>query len=237
MASHFSLELQQDRAVPVIEAARLGFCNLRWRAEVTICMFSPSALRPGLRNGVYFQHRGESAQFAQTYLADVLVVVPEVLPLLMPVPVRARIVWTGNAFTNGGRRLGCPRAWAMEQGRGAQNARLYSMALLEAYVDRAVARAQWHARYMSETLGISSRGVTVTYLGVALECYRAPAPARHRYRLVYTNQARRGMGPVPLNPLSVVIRPWFVGNPGNGNCQQPGTKNRRGKKTNNATDK
>jgi len=99
--------------------------------------------RPGLRNALYFDHHGESAQFGQTYLADVLVVVPEVLPLPMPVPPRAWIVWTGNAFTNGGLRLGCPCAWGDGAGRGVQNARLYSMALLQAYVDRVVVGAQW----------------------------------------------------------------------------------------------
>src|SRR5262249_32075607 len=87
--------------------------------------------------------------------------------------------------------LVAPWAWAMELGRGVQNARLYSMPLLPAYIDRAVVGAQWHARYMSEPLRISSRLFTVAYLGVPLECDQGPAPARHRYRLVYTSQARR----------------------------------------------
>ena len=233
----FLLELQQDRAVPVIEAARSGLCTLRWRAAVTICMFSPSASDQGSAMGCTFiiaaSPHNSRRLISQTPWWS--------FPKCCRSSCRYRLGRASFGRVTPSRTADCalvaPWAWAMELGRGAQNARLYSMALLQEYVDRVVVGAQWHARYISETLSISSRGFTVTYLGVPLECYQGPAPARHRYRLVYTSQARRGMGPLLLNPWSVAIRPWFAGNPSNGNWQQPGTKNHRVKKPNNATDK
>ena len=46
---------------------------------------------------------------------------------------------------------------------------------------------------MWSTLGIPIGTFVVAYNGVPLEHYRGPAPARHRHRLVYTSQMRRGL--------------------------------------------
>lgn len=187
------LEPQQDRPMPGIQAALLGLCTALAGRGHDVHVFA-TCVRPGPHEGVYFHDRGELARFAQTYLADVLLVIPEMLPLLMPVRARARIVWTGNAFMNGDCALVTPWTWTKEAGRNGQNARLYSMVLLQPYVDRVVVGSQWHAQYMSDSLGMPSSMFTVAYLGVPLEHYRGPAAARHRYRLVYTSQARRGLG-------------------------------------------
>jgi len=67
------------------------------------------------------------------------------------------------------------------------------MASLHPYADRVVVGSRWQARYLAETSGIPGGKFTVAYLGVSLEYYRGPAPARHRHRLVYTSHARRGL--------------------------------------------
>jgi glycosyltransferase involved in cell wall biosynthesis len=67
------------------------------------------------------------------------------------------------------------------------------MALLHPYADRLLVKSQWQAQYMSKTLGIPLGKFRLTYNGVPLEHYQGPAPARHRHRLVYTSQARRGL--------------------------------------------
>jgi glycosyltransferase involved in cell wall biosynthesis len=67
------------------------------------------------------------------------------------------------------------------------------MALLHPLVDRLLVKSQWQAQYTSKTLGIPLDKFRVAYNGVPLEHYQGPAPARHRHRLVYTSQARRGL--------------------------------------------
>src|SRR5947209_2370990 len=197
------LEPRQDRPMAGIQTALLGLCTALARRGHDVHVMA-NCLQAGRHDGVCFHARGEFAKFTQAYRADVLVVIPEVLPLLMPAPARARVVWTGNAFTTGDCALVAPCTWDKEQGRSGQNARLYSMALLQPYADCIVVGSQWHARQMSDTLGIPSSKFKVAYLGLPLEYYRGPAPARHRYRVVYTSQARRGLG--PLLRLFVQVR-------------------------------
>ena len=176
-----------------IQTALLGLCTALAHCGHDVHVFAKHA-RPGPHDGVKFHDRGELARFAQTYFADVLVVIPEVLPLLMPVPTRARVVWTLNLIPKGDSALSARWTWANELGRKGQKARLYSMPLWQPYVDRVFVGSEWHARHMSDTLGTPSGMFTVAYLGVPLEYYWGPAPPRHRYRLVYTSQARRGLG-------------------------------------------
>jgi glycosyltransferase involved in cell wall biosynthesis len=67
------------------------------------------------------------------------------------------------------------------------------MAQLHPHADRLLVKSQWQAQYMSKILGIPLAKFCLVYNGVPLEHYQGPAPARHRYRLVYTSQARRGL--------------------------------------------
>src|SRR5215472_535725 len=187
MAS-FLLELQQDRALPVIEAARLGLCSALARRGHDLHVFA-KCLRPGQRNGVYFHHRGESAQFAETYFADALVVVPEVLPLLMPVPARARIVWTGNAFTNGGLRLGCPLG--MGNGAGARRAECASV------LDGAAAGVRRPSR---------RRGT--------MACAIHKRNPEHIEPRVHSNLSRRALGMLPGSSASPAPLPPRLYQPG-----------------------
>src|SRR5215469_134900 len=191
----FLLESQQDCPMPGIQTALLGLCTALARRGHDVHVFA-NCVRPGTHDSVYFHDRREFARFAQIYLADVLVVIPEVLPLLMPVQARARIVWTGNAYKEGDCALVAPGTWASGVRRNRQNARLYPMTLLQPYVDQIVVGSQWHARHMSLTSGIPSSKFIVAYLGVPLQYYQGPAVVRHRHRLVYTSQARRGLGPL-----------------------------------------
>src|SRR5205807_10595102 len=115
------LEPRQDRPMAGIQTALLGLCTALARRGHDVHVFA-NCHQPGRYAGVCFHARGEFARFARTYLADVLVVIPEVLPLLMPVPARARVVWTGNAFTTGDCALVAPWAWARELGRSGQSA-------------------------------------------------------------------------------------------------------------------
>jgi glycosyltransferase involved in cell wall biosynthesis len=148
----------------------------------------------GPHDGVHFHGRAEFARFTEVYRADVLIVVPELLSLLMPAWARARVVWTGNAFSTGDCALTVP--WVRSQDRGSRRecARLYPLSLLRAYIDRVVVGSRWQARHLAAASGIPEERFTVAYLGVPPEYYRGPGPARHRHRLVYTSQARRGLG-------------------------------------------
>jgi glycosyltransferase involved in cell wall biosynthesis len=74
--------------------------------------------------------------------------------------------------------------------------RLYPFALLHRFAECVVVGSHWQARHLAETCGIPQSQFVVAYLGVPLEHYHGPAPARHRRRLVYTSQARRGLAPL-----------------------------------------
>ena len=148
---------------------------------------------PGHHNGVAFHDRSEFAEFAARSDIDVLVAIPEVLPLLMPLRARARVVWTGNAYQTGDCALEAPWTWAKDIGHRGERARLYSMAALHPYADLVVVNSQWQAQHIRNSAGVPSSKLTVAYLGVPLASYLGPAPERHRYRLVYTSQIRYGL--------------------------------------------
>jgi glycosyltransferase involved in cell wall biosynthesis len=138
-----------------------------------------------------FHDRADLAALAAKAPADVLVAIPEVLPLLMPLHARARVIWTGNAFPGGDCALSIP--WRPPFATETEERRLGSLALLGPVVDRIVVGSEWHARRLREQVPLRDGVVRVAYLGVPLQYYRGSGLQRHRHRLVYTSQARRGL--------------------------------------------
>jgi glycosyltransferase involved in cell wall biosynthesis len=151
-------------------------------------------------DGVDFRDRSTLASFTRAKPPDVLILVPELLPLLMPVEARARVVWSGNAHTGGDCALAVPWTWAPQLGDRGTRARLYPIRLLHPYVDRLVMKSRWQAGYVTETQGVPAEKVAVVYNGVPLGLFRGPDPQRQDRRLIYTSQARRGL-PVLLEML------------------------------------
>jgi glycosyltransferase involved in cell wall biosynthesis len=175
-----------------IQTAALGLAISLARRGHHLHLFGPCK-NPGHNYGVTFHDRSEFAEFTERLNIDVLIVIPEVLPLLMPVRARARVVWTGNAHKTGDCALETPWTWAADIGARGKRARLYSMAVLHPYCDRIVFKSQWQAQHAGSACGIPSSKITVRYQGVPLAYYGGPAPERHRHRLVYTSQVRRGL--------------------------------------------
>ncbi len=175
-----------------IRAAAVALCAALARRGHDVHFFSPGA-RPGRYDGVAFHDRGEFATLAARFEADVLIAIPEILPMLMPLRTRARVVWTGNAFAAGDSLLAARWDWAPEIGRAGRTARLYSIGLLDSSIDAYIVKSCWQADYVSRSLSIAPEKFLVAFNGVPLEHYRGPAPRRHRHRLVYASQARRGL--------------------------------------------
>lgn len=147
---------------------------------------------PGVVSSVEFHDRVALAGFAATRAVDALVVIPDLLSLLMPIPARSRVVWTGNAFAGGDCALSSPWVWAPEIGRTGRVARLYPISILERLIDRLVVKSEWQAAYVGH-LGVPVEKVAVIYNGVPLEHYDGPPAVRHPHRLVYASQPRRGL--------------------------------------------
>lgn len=181
-----------ERALGGIPTAAIALSRALVRRGHTVHLFGRCP-RPGLHAGLHWHDRSSFARFTREQDVDVLVVIPEILPLLMPVQARARVVWSGNAFQMGDSALAVPYRWNPALGPGGEMARLYSLALLHPYTDRIMIKSHWQAAYMRDRLGIPERLFRVAYNGVPLDHYRGPAPARCRHRLVYTSQARRGL--------------------------------------------
>lgn len=189
------IELEKDRAMGGCKSALLALCPELARRGHDVHVFAKGA--PSVqRDGVYFHDREEFARFCLAYPPDALVIIPELLPLLLPVHARARVVWTGNISRQGDYALVAPWVWEKDLGRQGEQARLYSTGLLWPYADGFVVKSQWQARNLGKKFGMPSSMFTVAYNGVPLKYYQGPAPARHRYRLVYASQARRGLGPL-----------------------------------------
>src|SRR5260221_6516182 len=184
--------LNEDRPMGGIRTATLALCAALARRGHDVHLFAVCPRR-GLRDGIAFHDRAEFAGFGREQSVYSLVAIPEVLPLLMPLRPRARVVWSGNAFQAGDCALSARWSWATGIGRAGETARLYTMERLHPYADRLVVKSHWQAEYMWSTLGIPRDKFVVAYNGVPLEYYRGPAVARHRHRLVYTSQVRRGL--------------------------------------------
>ena len=192
---------EQDQPMGGIKTAALGLCYALARRGHDMHLFGQSPY-PGRHDGVTFHDRGEFARFGETYHADVLVAIPEVLPLLMPLRVKARVVWSGNIHqTNSDQAADYALLvpWSRDseregkKPRRGKRVRLYSLVLFEPLVDCLVAGSRWQAQRVHEGLNGLGTEVTVKYLGVPLEYYWGDAPVRHRRRLVYASEAKRGL--------------------------------------------
>ena len=143
--------------------------------------------------GVRFRDRRTLAGFAASAEPDALVVVPDGLPLLLPIRARARVVWTGNAFYEGDVALTAPWPWAPELGRRGKRARLYPLSLFGSCIDRLIVKSEWQRRLLSEGMTMPADKFGVIFNGVALEHFSGPRQPDGRHRLVYTSQPRRGL--------------------------------------------
>lgn len=150
---------------------------------------------------VWFHDRSSFAARVGENPPDVLVAIPEVLPLLLPVSARGRAVWSGNAHKGGDCVLATPWAWAPALGERGRRARLWPLGALGGFYDRLLVKSRWQAEYMAATQGIPAGSMTVVYNGVPLHLFQGPAPDRAPRRLVYTSQARRGL------PLLLALLP------------------------------
>ena len=186
------LRPELDRPMGGILTSALGLAISLAQRGHEAHLFGPCK-HPGSNYGVTFHDRSEFAEFTKIHNIDVLIVIPEVLPLLMPVRARARVVWTGNAHPTGDCALEAPWTWAVDIGDKGKRARLYSMAVLHPYCDRVVVKSQWQAKHVCSACGIPSSKIAVRYQGVPLAYYGGPAPERHRHRIVYTSEVRRGL--------------------------------------------
>lgn len=184
--------LSEDRPMGGIRTAALALLAALARRGHDVHLFAVCP-RLGMRDGIVFHDRAEFARFDREQTVDALAAIPEVLPLLVPMRARARFVWSGNAFQAGDCALSARWSWAQRIGHVGEIARLYTMAQLHRFANRLVVKSRWQAEYMRGALDIPGEKFVVLYNGVPLEYYRGPAPARHRHRLVYTSQARRGL--------------------------------------------
>jgi hypothetical protein len=182
-----------DRPTGGVVAGALGLCfSLAGRGH-EVHLFGRCA-NPGALDGVAFHDRSELVAWGRQHPPDALIVIPELMPLLLPIPTRARVVWSGNAYRLGDYALSAPWEHGKSLGRkGEKRARLYSLGLLHPAVDRLVVGSEWQADHMHRATGMPRHKITVSYLGVPLQFYQSPPPVRHRHRLVYTSQARRGL--------------------------------------------
>jgi glycosyltransferase involved in cell wall biosynthesis len=186
------LKPEGDRVMAGVESALMGLAPALARRGHEVHVFG-RCKHPGRYGEMHFHDRRKLARFTRETPADVLVLIPDVLPLLMPVRARARVVWTGNAYLTGDCALTADWRWSQRTGRGGDRARLYEMGLLHPYVDKLFVGSQWQGELMSSGLGIPSHKFSVAYLGAPLEFYGKPPAARHRRRLIYTSEARRGL--------------------------------------------
>ena len=148
---------------------------------------------PGPLKGIVVHDRSELAEFARAEPADVLILIPQLLCVLMPIPASARVVWTGNAYSRGDAAIHRPWDWAPELGRKGRRVQLYRMDLLHPLVDRVVVGSKWHAGRLSENAAVPAAKVRVIYLGVRFDHFEPDASAPHRTRLIYASQPRRGL--------------------------------------------
>lgn len=140
---------------------------------------------------VHFVPRRRFAALAEDGPVDVLVAVPDLVALALPLPARARVAWTGNAFAAADCLVTSPWHWQDGIGKAGRVARLIGMAILGEFLSAVVAKSQWQADQLAATTGLDRRLFRVIGNGVPLEHY--PAQAAPAARLVYTSQPRRGL--------------------------------------------
>ena len=148
---------------------------------------------PGFYAGVRFVDRYSMITRMGEAPPDVLVCIPELLPLVLPVPARCRLVWSGNAFAGGDVLVSVPYEWAPELGRPGRVARVLPLADVGQVVDAFVAKSRWQVVDQHAATGISIERFHVLGNGIPMEHYRGPPVARVPLRVVYTSQPRRGL--------------------------------------------
>jgi len=158
-----NLRPEQDRAMGGIQTAALWLASALAQLGHETHIFG-RCKHPGHSNGVTFHDQSEFAEFTARRDIDVLVAIPEVLPLLMPLRARAGVVWTGNAYQMGDCALEIPWTWAKDIGCRGERARLYSMAVLHPYADLVVVYSQWQAQHIRDTSGVPSSKLKVASL-------------------------------------------------------------------------
>jgi glycosyltransferase involved in cell wall biosynthesis len=144
-------------------------------------------------DGVAFHDRSELPQLTADSPPDALIVIPDLLSLLLPLPARARIVWSGNAYAIGDVALTERWSWAEDLGRPGRRARLWPLSLYANAIDRFVAKSDWQADQVHRSCGIPLSKMTVIHNGVPDVFFQRRSVRRHPARLVYTSQARRGL--------------------------------------------
>lgn len=149
--------------------------------------------QPAVVDRVAWQDRSALVRLALDAPPDALIVIPDLLPLLLPVPARARIAWSGNAYGSGDVLLTKRWPWAEHLGRPGQRARLWPLRHFPGVVDRFVVKSRWQAGQVQETSGIPLDRMAVIHNGVPAVFFEASSAPRHPSRLVYTSQARRGL--------------------------------------------
>lgn len=142
---------------------------------------------------VHFHPRAEFAALLSAPPVDVLVAVPDLVALALPAQARARVAWSGNAFSTGDCLVSAPWEWAPELGKAGRTARLLSVRDLGTSLSGFVAKSQWQAQQQAEITGLPLERFTVIGNGVPLEHYRNEPAASAPHRLVYTSQPRRGL--------------------------------------------
>jgi glycosyltransferase involved in cell wall biosynthesis len=227
----------EDRPLPAIQSALLTLTRLLAGRGHEVHVFAWNSA-PDEVAGVAFHDRSDLARFARSGAVDALVVVPEVLPLLMPIEARARMVWTGNAYSRGDSAISRRWIWDPEKGKRGRVARLYNLGLFASHVDRIVVGSHWQSRYVHEATGVPMRKLDVIPIGVPLEYYSGSPPSRSAHRIVYTSQPRRGLrvllrlfpqirAAVPDAELHVFGYDWASGSPefrDMGVVRQPGVQ-------------
>ena len=148
---------------------------------------------PGIHRRVRFHRREELAGFAELAQPDAVVVVPDGLPLLFPIRTRARVLWTGNAFSSGDVALSAYWPWAPQLGEVGNTARLYPLSMFGSLIDLVVAKSCWQRRHLSQAMRLPEDRFRVVFNGVDLDRFLSRDWPRDRHRIVYTSQARRGL--------------------------------------------
>lgn len=188
---------QLDTAAPAdhprggIATALLALAQQLAGRDHTVRVFADVTAETEL-GGARFLRRDRFAAELDRTPADVLVCLPDLLPLLLPVRVRTRVVWSGNAFSTGDCLLSTRYEWAPELGNAGRTARLLPLAQFPDAADVFVAKSCWQARHQQRANGGYADQYTVIGNGVPLEYYRPPDPAPTP-TVVYTSQARRGL--------------------------------------------
>jgi glycosyltransferase involved in cell wall biosynthesis len=143
--------------------------------------------------GVGFHDRSQLASLAASGPVDALVVIPELLPVLLPIAARVRVAWSGNSWALGDCALSAPWTWAPSIGKKGATARLWTMPLLHPFFDRVVAVGRWQADLFVGSHGVPLSKIRIAYNGVPLEHYANAVPRTHPHRVVYSSLPHRGL--------------------------------------------